>query len=171
MKRFAGVLPYAFDRYGAVHLLLSREAFGPHKQQWSGFAGGYDKPGEDTLTLACREGYEESMGALGTPDQIRKAIQTFGTRVDVSRGTHYLLPISYDASLPYAFAKARSSLHTDAYHPNLEKDALAWINIEKPLPSSLQIRDGFLNDLLSIQRYLYTHKKEVRRPGIEPGTH
>ena len=71
-----GVLPVARAGKGSVMFLLGREQM---FKGWKGsgkyadFGGGIDK-GENVLECAAREGYEESMGFLGSKEDIRKKV-------------------------------------------------------------------------------------------------
>lgn len=161
MKKFAGVIPYAFDRLGNVMVLLSREAFGGEAGRWSGFAGRYDRENETTLDLATRECFEESMGLFGSPGYIKDMLQTRGRRVEVTFGTHYLLPVPYNPELPEMFQGVRQ-MYADvvrnprAYTPFIEKDALLWVQFtpDAHVPPFMKLRNGFKHDLMFIQKLL-----------------
>ena len=145
-KYFSGVLPYAIDN-GIPYLLLGRESRGSDKGKWSGFAGRYDRIGESAIQLACREAFEESLGVLGTPDSICAALLRTGTRIEVSRGTHFLMPIAFDVSLPSVFQRLRARASSPS--PSTEKDMLAWV----PLPhgiASLPLRAHSTADMRRI---------------------
>lgn len=74
--RGCGVLPIAKAGKGRVMFLLGREQM---FKGWKGsgkyadFGGAIDK-GENVLECAAREGYEESMGFLGSKEEIRQKV-------------------------------------------------------------------------------------------------
>lgn len=114
---FVGLLPYAWDGEQRWYL-LGKEACEPNYSDsglWSGFGGGPEKSDLTPLHGVAREAYEESMGFLGTPDEIYQTISTkpvyqdFGERIVYSlvnfrskSARAYIAPllIRYDEFLP-----------------------------------------------------------------------
>ena len=153
---FAGVVPFAVYN-GALHFLLAREAFGPHRGQWSGFAGGPEPTdGADVLDTAAREASEESGGLLGTAEDLAGFLRRRGHRVDVAGGTHFLLPFPYSAFFPVQFRGVRAQMTAivssrDGYHPCVEKDAVRWMSDAElrgvHTATDVRFRAGFAADL------------------------
>lgn len=167
-KTFAGVVPYALrPADGRVVLLLSREAMGKCRGSWAGFAGGVDLVADsnDPLSTAAREGFEESAGLLGKPDVLRDVLRKHARRVDTAAGTHFLLPMQYNAYLPAMFDGVRAALLSvaaaacpdtgvTAYSPCLEKDALCWEPLDGLQHTRLRLRYGFFRDVPLLQAAL-----------------
>lgn len=63
---YCGIIPYCFKN-GIYYLFLSEERHVPKK--WCGFGGGIET-GEDIITCATREAWEESMGVFGSKSNI-----------------------------------------------------------------------------------------------------
>lgn len=129
--RYAGVIPMTPD----AMLLGKDEATG----EWSDFGGGPDENETPELT-ASREAYEESLGLLGSPDQIREQIVLLSGGV----GHHYMMKLSMNASLPRQFAQKRKrSKHKDEVF--LEKSEIRWVPWHKV--GSLKLRPEFRRSL------------------------
>jgi hypothetical protein len=159
---FAGVLPYSIrprdesPLFGEIVFLLGRE----HENQgwsgslrWSDFGGKPDPRYDATiLDAASREAYEESMGLLGSQEDIKNAIATNGTLIksDDGKVCSYLLPIAYDETLPKRYSDVyRSMLRCAVPHARkkghihvpgcasgeglFEKTAVAWVEAKKLL--------------------------------------
>lgn len=99
--KYAGVLPYAVHPGdGRVYFLLGREQYirgWNASESYSDFGGGRE-PGETTRDTAAREAYEESMGILGTTEQIRKRVERYRHQRIVlpdGAGAVYLVPYRY----------------------------------------------------------------------------
>lgn len=140
-----------------VVVLLGQEAFGRDAGKWSAF-GGHIECGEtvDVLRAAAREGAEESLGILGTPERVYDRLST--QRVVQVRGqhnaVHFLLWVAYAADVAAVFQNLRCRLQhllpsATTYSPWLEKANLCWV----PLTSfdnashALPLRDGFSADV------------------------
>lgn len=156
---FAGVLPYAYDREGRIHLLIAREAFGRDKGKWSSFAGGIDaKDRSMPIQTAAREAYEESMGLLGPRETLVEALERSAIKIQVENGVQYLLQIQLMPLLSESFQGVRAMFRavngtttTDGYSPFLEKDEIAWIALDRIRRSGLRFRYGFWRDIDRIQ--------------------
>lgn len=109
---YAGVLPYAkrIDvRTGQPEyvVLLGRE----HKEvgwsdseKWAPFGGRPDPRDASAADAAAREAYEESMGFLGSPGDLRELVNSsIGIRTG-PEGVLYLAEVPYDDGLPTYFA-------------------------------------------------------------------
>jgi predicted NUDIX family NTP pyrophosphohydrolase len=72
----AGVLPYAIDEHGEIHVLLGRERFVSSWKgscTWSGFEGS-KKDNETIANTAIREFVEESLGVVLNEQEISTII-------------------------------------------------------------------------------------------------
>ena len=163
MMKFAGILPFARDAEGSLFVLLGREAFGADKGLWSGFAGRYDSPDESPLDVASREGFEESMGLLGTPAYLKRQLKRRSTTpVPVHLGMHYLLPIAFDAALPFRYDGIRGmyknvGVNFKSYSKNIEKDRVRWMPfLRKDFARVVPLRTGFVKDIAKLQSILRT---------------
>lgn len=127
MGPYAGVLPLAFrptdEGVGETVALLGRERYERGWRdalRWSDFGGGTEPDVDsDEIEAAAREFYEETMGMLGSRDEIENAL-----RASASGGTLrgvrspkgavvFALDVPYDANLPLYFARA-AAYATDA---------------------------------------------------------
>lgn len=157
MRRFSGVVPYAFDPAGKIHMLVAREGLGRDKGKWSGFAGGYES-GENPLDAAVREFFEESMGLFGPPKTLRALLTRTAIKLDVQNGTHFLLPVQYQPYLPHMFEGIRAMYASvrdpDEYTPFVEKDAIMWIPLDSSSPEvrRMPFRGGFFHDIPLFER-------------------
>ena len=158
--KFAGILPYAKDARGRLHVLLGREAFGYDKGRWSGFAGRYDRLEESPVDVAAREGFEESMGLLGTSRYLKQQLQRVGTAVPVPNGVHFLLPVAYDPELPALFESVRTSMTRQGvdvtqYAVRFEKDRLHWTPfLHSQFIHAVPLRTGFDKHIPGLQNIL-----------------
>ena len=104
--KFAGVLPYSFRNDGKLVIVLGRERRVPgwsDSHRWSDFAGRRE-PGENPVRTAARECYEESMGFLGTEDDISRRL-TYDLCITITKnhrliGYIFLMEIDYQENLP-----------------------------------------------------------------------
>lgn len=74
---FVGVLPYSYDEDNNIVILLGKEAYVDGWQdslQWSGFGGSLEETDNSIYDGMAREAYEESMGFLGTQEEIYNKI-------------------------------------------------------------------------------------------------
>ena len=131
-RTFGGVLPYAHDAAGGVHLLLGREHWGREAGAWSGFAGKCEACDRgDPVRTAAREAFEEACGLLGSVEDLMAILPARATPFAAPNGTHYLLPFQLNGFLPVQFAGAQAAVRAAAASPAaagrfLEKDAVAW---------------------------------------------
>ena len=132
----AGVLPVAF-RGGRAYFLFSRERKGTKNKdsgKWSDF-GGKTERGESYRDTAIREAHEESMGLMGTTEDIAELIDEclVGT-VDVGFYRTYIVEVQYDSSIPEifrdVFTKAPKGL-VDSCNGLYEKDDAMWLRSDK----------------------------------------
>jgi hypothetical protein len=153
LLKFCGVVPYAVDSTGSICVLLAREAFGRDKNMWSAFAGRVDAADDRSVpeAIAARECYEESMGILGSAEDLNKVLREKATRVDVKDGIHYLLPMVFDDTLPRRFMDTRATVMaavgSATYSPFLEKDQVMWMPVQNIKVSTMRFRPGFWRDI------------------------
>ena len=153
MPHFAGVLPYAYDAGGDVHLLLGREHWGREAGAWSGFAGKCEACDDgDALRTAAREAFEESCGMLGSPEDLCSILATRAGVFRAAAGTHYLLPFQLNAYLPIMFKGVQAAVKAaagTAANRFLEKDAVAWYSLSalRSGECGILLRGGFRADL------------------------
>jgi hypothetical protein len=142
-RTFGGVLPYAHDAAGGVHILLGRERWGREAGAWSGFAGKCEACDRgDPVRTAAREAFEEACGLLGSVEDLLTILPARATRFAAPNGTHYLLPFQLNGFLPVQFAGAQAAVRAAAGSSRaagrfLEKDAVAWFAL-----ADLQTNDG-----------------------------
>ena len=152
---YAGILPYAIHN-NRILLLLGkekREAGWSGSQRWAPFGGGVD-PGESLQQAALREGYEESMGLLGTPSSMRGK----GRRWRHEGGMTLLLPLKYDAALPgyfrrfYKYAQRCRPSSQSCPEGWYEKTHIRWVPLSKV--QQLDLRPEFRRTLRSLRARL-----------------
>jgi hypothetical protein len=110
---YAGIMPFGLDPNAAspadrVVFLLGREQREDGwsgSSRWSDFGGGPD--GQSSMVAASREGYEETMGVVGTKNTIRKRLYEDLRLVTKehggSTGHTYLYPLGYKPYLPHIY--------------------------------------------------------------------
>ncbi|AVK75568.1 hypothetical protein pqer_cds_1146 [Pandoravirus quercus] len=123
MGPYAGVLPWARrpqagdDDGGddSVVVLLGQERYEPGWRdggRWSDFGGGVEpRVDRDEIAAAAREAYEETMGMLGSRDDIETALRDAAAtgRLVEARSPKgavvFLWEVPFDATLPTQFAR------------------------------------------------------------------
>ena len=163
--RYAGVLPYSYDRKGKLVFLLGKEKNGT----WSDWGGAVEY-GESGLNAAAREAYEESMGMLGSRSHIRQSI-SYLHRISLpssARAAMYLMHIPLDPLLETRFDAVWNYVKACDERSScpkgwLEKSAAAWIRADRlfslrlSLHAQLPLRSSFRNSLewieASVRRY------------------
>jgi hypothetical protein len=116
----AGVLPYAIDEHGEIHVLLGRERFVSSWKgscTWSGFEGS-KKDNETIANTAIREFIEESLGVVLNEQEISTIIndKTYVIRIVLKIIKHslkeryhctYVVQIPWDTTIPDKFRETR----------------------------------------------------------------
>ena len=103
----ASILPVTVHN-GKIMLLFGKERNIDSNPGWSDFGGGTDK-GETFMETAVREGSEEMTGFIGSPIDIRRLLNKYGTfNVDyLSKGYStyrcHIFPMEYDEMLPHYY--------------------------------------------------------------------
>lgn len=135
-KRFGSVLPYARDADGTVRYLLGLEP----GRGWTDFGGTADAGDRDLRHTAAREAHEESIGLLGSVDDIyEKCSHEYTVELDsavFSGGCTYLMEIAYDRELPERFSTLRGG--GGLHETQREKTELTWATLADIIQGSLQ---------------------------------
>lgn len=152
-------MPYARHQ-GQLWLLLGqemREEGWSGSEKWAPFGGGVD-PGETLEEAAAREGYEESMGLLGSKASLLRRGQPWSHH----GGLTLLLPFSYDRRLPRYFRQfftyAKRCLRQTCPEGWYEKTRIAWVRLDRV--HTLDLRSEFRRTLRSLQRRLESVAEE-----------
>ena len=154
---YGGILPYAIHDHH-VMLLLGKEkpqAGWSGSERWSPFGGSVDD-GETLEQAALREGYEESMGVLGTASSMRGKGRAWYHR----GGLTLLLPLKYDRHLPryfrrfYQYAqRARRAACSHGWREGwYEKTHIKWVRLSDV--AQLDLRPEFRRSLRALRRTL-----------------
>jgi hypothetical protein len=130
----AGVLPFCYHN-GQLHFLFGKEQEIDENQGWSDFGGGANK-GESKFATAAREGTEETSGFLGDVASMRRRMHK-SHHVDWKQYRTYLIPLEYDAKLPFYYNNnqrlLRGRLDAKFMHDTtiFEKARIEWIPLDK----------------------------------------
>lgn len=155
----AGILPMAQDARGEWRFLLGREAA---DGLWAPF-GGLRERGESLLQTALREGYEETMGLLGSREELARlprlvvpfaagrlagpaAAQTMTVLLLVPWSEQ--LPLYFERFYRYA-AAAQAARRPHGRDGFWEKDQVRWFSLEqvRRLANTRQLRPFFAKEL------------------------
>ena len=159
----AGILPIA-EKDGKLFFLLSRETINTTewkgRGKWSDFGGKREK-GETLKTTALREGFEETMGILGSIKDLNKKLnEDLVKKYRKNNYTTYVFKIKYEKNLPKKFRRKYINILKTKKHlitePNglYEKDMIKWVpvcNIENILP---KMRIWYKSILITISKDL-----------------
>ena len=164
-KIYAGVIPYSFDHEGRLVYLLGREK--PSKKsyinnKWSDFGGSPEPTDTSDEDSASREAYEESMGFLGTQNEIKRLIEINKSYVFRNRGiVVFVVHIPYDSTLPRHYAdvytyirKGITNFKTCRRTGYFEKTAIAWVTKNDILDYPEDYRSCFVK---TFKRIAKTH--------------
>jgi hypothetical protein len=135
-----GALPVAYNKKNKkVYLLFGKENEYLNKDSpgWSDFGGG-EKPGEDALDTALREGCEELNGFFGCEGDIKRLVKdNLVTSLNHERYTTFLFQIDYDDNLPiyfnnnYKFLKSHvNNLVRHSTNGLFEKSHIKWMTFD-----------------------------------------
>ena len=135
-----GALPVAYNKKNnKVYLLFGKENEYLNKDSpgWSDFGGG-EKPGEDALDTALREGCEELNGFFGCEGDIKRLVKdNLVTSLNHERYTTFLFQIDYDENLPvyfnnnYKFLKSHvNNLVRHSTNGLFEKSHIKWMTFD-----------------------------------------
>lgn len=138
---FAGIQPYAYVG-SDLYLLVGLE-----HDKWSGFAGGVEKEDKDLISAAAREGYEETMGVLGSEEELKKMI-CGGVEILFDNGSIFVFEIDYSSEISRCFNRFREYVYRSGYQHHqdgyFEKEEIAWVRAETVFDNSYQYRSVFM---------------------------
>tara|TARA_B100000424_G_scaffold268781_1_gene264262 strand:+ start:1038 stop:1520 length:483 start_codon:yes stop_codon:yes gene_type:complete len=132
----AGILPLASYK-GKLYFLFSRESKNiKYKDSglWSDFGGGADK-GEGFFETAVREGWEESMGIMGTKENIKNILNNYTVEtIEINGYKTYIIMMEYSKEIVNLFDKQyKKALKADrdkiGKNGLYEKDKIRWIEL------------------------------------------
>ena len=159
---FAGVIPYRITEEG-FHFLLGEESDG---DGWCGFGGG-PEVGETAQEAAIREGWEETMGLLGTKSDLKQLIRKSqwvltGNKDSGKKSVQYLVKASKGIDKSFNEVIKYLTYCNEGCFPKTgcyEKTRVKWFKIgdiieaaknKKPLlgKKGFELRKGFLQDMI-----------------------
>ena len=151
----ASILPVTVHN-GKIMLLFGKERNIDSNPGWSDFGGGTDK-GETFMETAVREGSEEMTGFIGSPIDIRRLLNKYGTfNVDyLSKGYStyrcHIFPMEYDEMLPHYYNNNQRFLQKKL-DPSIirdsklfEKTQIQWFDINELVKRRSEFRDFYRN--------------------------
>jgi 8-oxo-dGTP pyrophosphatase MutT (NUDIX family) len=137
-------------------LLFGKERNIDSNPGWSDFGGGTDK-GETFMETAVREGSEEMTGFIGSPIDIRRLLNKYGTfNVEyLSKGYStyrcHIFPMEYDEMLPHYYNNNQRFLQKKL-DPSIirdsklfEKTQIQWFDINELVKRRGEFRDFYRN--------------------------
>ena len=151
----ASILPVTVHN-GKIMLLFGKERNIDSNPGWSDFGGGTDK-GETFMETAVREGSEEMTGFIGSPIDIRRLLNKYGTfNVEyLSKGYStyrcHIFPMEYDEMLPHYYNNNQRFLQKKL-DPSIirdsklfEKTQIQWFDINELVKRRGEFRDFYRN--------------------------
>lgn len=163
----AGILPIAYYNNN-IYFLFGRETMDikyKDSGKWSDFGGSYEKD-ETKKETAIREGFEETMGFIGSENDIKNLIEKkLVKRFFINKYTTFVVKINYDENLPskyktmYEDAKVnKKELVFDKKNGLYEKDEFVWIK-QQDLLKNINIFRPFYKYVVK-EIYYYFNKME-----------
>lgn len=132
----AGVLPIA-KKNNKIYFLFGKENKYNDTPGWADFGGGIEA-NENILNSAVREGWEESTGFLGTPQEMKKIIiKNKKMCLDITNYKTFLLPIKYDENMVEYFNKCQYCIQNNLSKEIIkktfifEKQEIKWFSLEE----------------------------------------
>ena len=131
----AGILPYTFDSLGKCLFLLGKD----YDNDWSDFGGRCEfKDNNDPLKTACREFYEETLGAVMTIPECMEHLATNPVKIlsQTLNGSPYYMYLMYIDYANYIeiFNKTaqflRYQFDTQEMNKVIEKTTIRWVSID-----------------------------------------
>ena len=154
---FVGILPYTVVNNQYL-FLLGQESKGRDINTWSGFGGNLEQ-NETIYQGAAREAYEESMGALGTYEELLAEIDQKPYHLHGHRnGYSFLVYREYNPELTAFYKRAYDYVRKFTPNPPegyLEKRAVRWFSAEEIISNPNIIRKPFLitfNEIWKLNR-------------------
>lgn len=175
---YVGVIPYALDPVDNQHYILLGKEHSQHdwydQNKWAHFAGGMEVTDPNLKMASARECYEESMGFLGSLDEIYNQLDdNYCLKYD--NVCAYLLPIEYNPQLPILYKNVHGYLtRCTISHPTkpgydylpscpegfFEKTDIGWFSTQQlqkmvltgtwNYPSGILLRKGFCDILRNL---------------------
>ena len=164
----AGIVPVALMK-GSLLFLFGREK---SDGRWGEF-GGSTNLGEDKLTTAIREGYEELDGFYGSEYQLRKQVTenlilSIGDLDDIHES--FIFKIEYDEKLPFFFNNhhkfIKKNIPKSFYESNngyFEKSEIRWFTKEDLIKNKKYFRGFYrstIDYLINEYNFILTKSKE-----------
>jgi len=163
-RKGAGILPITI-KDNKIYFLFGRENKYNDTPGWADFGGGIEK-NENVFSSAIREGWEESTGFLGSPEEIKKKILKNKKRcIKLPTYTTYLLPIDYDEKMIKYFNLAQNCIQknlskkiiTNTYI--FEKQEIKWFSFEE-MEKNIHSFRSFYQQIIQI---LLNKKEEFKK--------
>ena len=159
----AGVLPYSIDSGGNVVFLLGQD----NNSEWSDFGGRSETRDEGSYpTTACREFYEETLGAVKSMEEMKRMSKK-GTVV-VSKTLGNMPYYMYIVFVPYSdYKKFFNKTYNYLKFTNqryIEKRDIRWISKDTLLSTVTEptTRDVLIGLRPIFRQTLERHIKEIR---------
>lgn len=147
-----GVIPYSFNNDRKLVFLLGREHYEKcynASLKFSNFGGSPELDDKSTHDGAARECYEESMGFLGTQQNIYDSIINSNEVFENDQAILYPMEIKYDENMP--------KLYSDVYnYINKSFDITNINNIPEGYFEKIEIRWFTMRDIIN--------NKDIMRP-------
>jgi len=163
------ILPVTIHR-NKIYFLFGKERDIDENPGWSDFGGGSEK-GETFLTTAVREGSEELTGFLGSPEDIKKLLETYGT-YDIDFDSHghttyrvHIFPMKYDDLLVYYYNNNQRFLQK-RLDPDIirdtklfEKTQIRWFSFD----DIKQMHNDFRSFYQNIVKLILDNKENITK--------
>jgi hypothetical protein len=150
----AGVLPIAIKN-NQIYFLFGKENKYNDTPGWADFGGGIEEK-ENILNSAVREGWEESTGFLGTPQEMKKIIiKNNKMCLDIPNYKTFLLPIKYDEKMVEYFNKSQYCIQNNLSKEIIEKtfifekQEIKWFRLED-LEQKIKLFRPFYQEIIKI---------------------
>jgi 8-oxo-dGTP pyrophosphatase MutT (NUDIX family) len=184
----ASILPVTIHN-GKILLLFGKERNIDSNPGWSDFGGGTDK-GETFIETAVREGSEELTGFIGSPSDIRRLLNKYGTiHVDYNSKGHntyrcHVFPMAYDEGLPHYYNNNQIFLQK-RLDPSIirdsklfEKTQIKWFDINELAKRRSEFRDFYRNivdlilekkaEIIALAKRSLTDKRSLTKRNKKP---
>jgi 8-oxo-dGTP pyrophosphatase MutT (NUDIX family) len=146
----AGILPTTIHN-NKLYFLFGKENKFADTPGWAEFGGGSEDK-ESFLKTAIREGTEEMTGFLGSAHDLKKKIEKTGTfNIDWSTYRTHILPMEYDAQLPFYYNNNQRFLQMKLDPKIIEKSKIfekaeiRWFSIDEIKNQKIPFRSYYKN--------------------------
>lgn len=157
--KFLGVLPYSYNHQGNVVFLLGQERFETGFSDsllWSGFGGRPEPEDSNVYQGASREAWEESMGFLGSQEELYlKLVQSDEMYTGGSGGITFLLKIPFDNNIHYLYKNIYNYIRK-SYPIHLapkgfyEKIDISWFSSTDIIHQRNKMRPSFYKSFINL---------------------